>query len=147
MIIIIELIGLFASIFTQSSVSVWYATLQKPAFIPPNYVFAPVWVVLFALMSTAAFMVWKKGTERQDVRVALNSFGMQFLLNVLWSLIFFGMRSPLFGLIEVILLWIAIAITMMEFRKVSERAFWLMVPYILWVTFTVVLTYYIWILN
>jgi benzodiazapine receptor len=135
------------SIFTTSAISTWYATLKKPAFTPPNWVFSPAWITLFVLMGISAFLVWNKGLSDQKVKIALSIFVAQLLLNVLWSVMFFGLRSPLAGLIEIAVLWIAILLSILYFFKVSEIAGVLLLPYILWVSFAAILNFSIWRLN
>jgi len=142
-----EAAGIIGAIFTTPAIPTWYATLAKPAFNPPAWVFGPVWATLFLLMGIAAFLVWQKGLKKKQVRVALLLFVLQLVLNTLWSIIFFGLRSPGGALVEIVFLWLAIAATTIAFYKISKPAAWLMVPYILWVSFAAFLTYSIWILN
>lgn len=142
-----ELAGIIGSIFTASSIPTWYATLQKPSFNPPSWVFGPVWTTLFVLMGIAAFLVWQQGWKKKSVKIALSLFGVQLFLNTLWSILFFGMKNPGTACIEIIFLWLAIVATMIAFLKISKTAFWLLVPYILWVSFASFLNYTIWSLN
>lgn len=142
-----ELAGIIGSVFTTPSIEGWYAEIVKPALNPPAWVFGPVWTILFALMSIAAFLVWKKGLERRDVKIALGIFIGQLVLNTLWLIIFFGLHSPGGALIEIIFFWLAILATIIVFAKISKLAAWLLVPYILWVSFAVYLNYAIWALN
>ncbi len=142
-----QIAGIVGSLFTVSSITTWYATIAKPEFAPPNWVFAPVWTTLFALMGIAAFLIWKKGTDRTDIKVALGIFILQLLLNTLWSVIFFGLHSPGGALIEIFFLWFVIVSTMILFYKISKTAAYLLVPYVLWVSFAMYLNYAIWILN
>lgn len=139
--------GIIGSIFTVSSVGTWYATIVRPEFAPPNWVFAPVWTTLFALMGIAAFLIWKKGLDRKDVKIALGIFLGQLVLNTLWSVIFFGLQNPGGALVEIIFLWLAILATIVAFYRVSKAASYLLVPYILWVSFATYLNYAIWTLN
>ncbi|KKW20052.1 MAG: TspO and MBR like protein [Parcubacteria group bacterium GW2011_GWA2_51_10] len=125
----------------------WYATLVKPALNPPSWLFATVWTTLFALMGIAAFLIWRKGLERRDVKIALGIFLGQLILNTLWSVIFFGLHSPGGALIEIAFLWLAILVTIVAFAKISKPAAWLLVPYIFWVSFASYLNYSIWMLN
>jgi len=138
--------GVIGSIFTMQSIPVWYAFLKKPIFAPPNWLFAPVWVTLFILMGVSLYLVWGKGLNKQ-VKKGLLIFFMQLFLNILWSFLFFGLRSPLYGFIEIIVLWISILITISKFYKISKNAGLLLLPYIAWVTVASFLNYYIWILN
>lgn len=142
-----ELAGIIGSIVTAPSVIDWYPSIITPAINPPAWVFGPVWTMLFVLMGIAAFLVWKKGLERSDVKIALGIFIGQLVLNTLWSVIFFGLRSPGGALVEIVCLWLAIAATIVTFAKVSKSAAWLLLPYILWVSFAAYLNYSIWILN
>jgi tryptophan-rich sensory protein len=141
-----ELAGIVGSVFTSSSISSWYLTLTKPDFNPPNYVFGPVWITLYALMGVAAFFIWQKGLSYK-VKIALGIFGIQLLLNMFWSVIFFGLQSPGGAFIEIIFLWFAILATIITFYKISKISAYLLLPYILWVTFAAYLNYSIWILN
>lgn len=124
------------SLATYPSIPTWYATLNKPGFTPPNWVFGPAWTLLYLLMAVAAWLVWQKIEEdRPAVRGALIAFGLQLLANVLWSVVFFGYHSPLAGYAVIILLWLLILWTMIRFFRISKIAGWLLVPYLLWVTF------------
>lgn len=145
--IIPQLAGGLGSFFTIGSVKDWYPVLVKPALNPPAWVFGPVWTTLFALMGIAAFLIWKKGLERRDVKNALSIFLGQLILNTLWSIIFFGLHSPGGALIEIVFLWLAILATIIVFAKISSPAAWLLVPYIIWVSFAMYLNYSIWMLD
>jgi len=140
-IIICELAGVVGSIFTTPSVRTWYPTLIKPFFQPPNWLFAPVWTTLFLLMGIAMFLVWKR--DKRGLKI----FFIQLFFNMLWSIAFFGLKSPLLGFIVIIVLWILILLTIVKFFKISKPAGWLLIPYILWVSFAAVLNFAILILN
>lgn len=142
-----ELAGIIGSVFTAPAIPAWYAGLARPDFAPPNWVFGPVWTTLFALMGIAAFLVWQKGLDRREVKIALGLFLGQLVLNTVWSVIFFGLQNPGAAFVEIIFLWLAILATMIAFAKISKTAAWLLVPYILWVSFAGYLNYSIWILN
>ncbi|MFA7662931.1 MAG: TspO/MBR family protein [Patescibacteria group bacterium] len=146
-ILVAELAGMIGSIFTTPAIPVWFAGLVKPALNPPAWLFAPVWTILFALMGIAVFLVWQKGLKRPEVKDALSIFIGQLVLNTLWSIIFFGMQNPMVAFIEVIILWVAILATIAIFARISKSAAWLLVPYILWVSFAAYLNYGLWILN
>lgn len=146
-ILICEVVGIIGSIFTAPSISTWYASLQKPSFAPPNWLFAPVWTTLFALMGISLYLVWDKGLKNKEVKNGLLIFGVQLFLNVLWSFLFFGLHSPFYGFIGITFLWIAIAITIFKFHTISKNAALLLLPYIIWVSIAAVLNYYIFILN
>jgi benzodiazapine receptor len=139
--------GIIGSVFTRSAIPTWYATLDKPPFNPPDWVFAPVWTFLYVLMGIAAFLVWRKGLGNRQVRTALIVFLIQLILNALWSVVFFGLESPLYGLIVISVLWFAILVTVLQFFKISRVASALLWPYLLWVTFAAVLNSSIWLLN
>ena len=146
-IIISELAGIIGSTFTFSAIPTWYATLTKPALNPPSWIFGPVWTTLYALMGIAAFLVWRNGLDRKDIRKAITVFAFQLILNATWSIIFFGLQSPAFALMYIIILWLAIIWTMVLFYKISKPAMYLLIPYILWVSFATYLNYAIWLLN
>ena len=139
--------GLIGSLFTTAAIPTWYAGLQKPFFTPPNWLFAPAWITLYILMAVAAFLIWRKGLDQKGVRFALIIFLIQLVLNTLWSIVFFGLESPLYGIIVIIALWIAILLTMIKFFKLSTIAGALLTPYIGWVSFAAVLNVAIWMLN
>src|SRR3990167_6171172 len=153
-IVVSEAAGVIGSVFTTPSIAGWYVGIVKPALNPPAWVFGPVWTTLFALMGIAAFLVWKKGLDRRDVKIALGIFLGQLALNTLWSIIFFGLHSPGGALIEIAFLWLAILATIIAFAKISppSSSIWttdghgklaalLLVPYILWVSFASYLNY------
>jgi tryptophan-rich sensory protein len=146
-ILISQMAGTIGSVFTAPSINTWYETLAKPTLNPPSWIFGPVWITLFFLMGIAAFLVWKKGLERKEVRIALGIFILQLILNTLWSIIFFGLQNPGIALIEIAILWFAILATIIAFTKISKIASWLLVPYIVWVSFAMYLNYAIWMLN
>jgi tryptophan-rich sensory protein len=146
-VVVSELAGIIGAVFTTPSITGWYAGIVKPAINPPAWVFGPVWTILFVLMGISAFLVWEKGLERRDVQIALGIFIGQLVLNTLWSIIFFGLHSPGGALVEIMFLWLIILATIGMFYKISKAAAWLLVPYILWVSFASYLNYAIWILN
>ncbi|MGW9684161.1 TspO/MBR family protein [Flagellimonas sp. 2504JD1-5] len=141
------LIGFLSSFATQSSVNDWYTTLSKPSFNPPNSIFAPVWTILYVLMGISAGIVWSKGFHHLWVKTALYHFGFQLLLNALWSIVFFGLKSPFWALMVILALLTLIILTMKWFKVVSKLAAYLLIPYLLWVSFAMVLNYNIWLLN
>ncbi|GGG36268.1 TspO and MBR [Croceivirga lutea] len=136
-----------SSIATQSSVNDWYLTLNKPSFNPPNWIFAPVWTILYVMMGVAAGIVWGKGFHHIWVKTGLYHFGFQLLLNAMWSLVFFGLKEPFYALLIIIALAILIVLTIKWFNVVSKKAAWLLVPYLLWVIFATALNFKIWELN
>ncbi|WP_322550972.1 TspO/MBR family protein [Flavobacterium psychraquaticum] len=141
-------VGYLSSITTQSSINTWYPTLIKPSFNPPNWLFAPVWTLLFIMMGIAAGMIWNQlENQRELVKKALLFFTVQLLLNALWSYLFFGLNNVLLALIEVILLWLVIYETFHIFKKIDKKAAYLFIPYLIWVAFAAVLNGSIYYLN
>ncbi len=148
MIAICLAIGFLGSRITQMTIDTWYPTIEKPIFNPPNWVFAPVWTLLFILMGIAAGLVWNKLEEnKEDVKKAMLFFIIQLLLNLLWSYLFFGLNNLLLASIEIILLWLIIFETFMLFKRINLKAGYLLVPYLAWVGFASILTITIYILN
>ena len=139
--------GWIGSYFTISSIPGWYEQLAKPSLNPPSWVFGPVWTTLYVLMGIAAFLVWQQGLNKKRVQIALIVFAGQLALNVVWSVLFFGLHNPGWALVDIVLLWFAILATIFAFAKVSRSASWLLIPYILWVSFAIYLNYSIFILN
>lgn len=146
-IIICQAAGIVGSFFTRTSVSSWYVSLEKPFFNPPNSVFGPVWLVLYLLMGISLFLVWRKGLDSSKAKRAFALFVFQLLINSLWSFAFFGCRSPLAGLIVIIILWLAIVWVVISFFSISRLASMLLIPYVLWVSFAVALNAAILLLN
>ncbi|RXA17065.1 tryptophan-rich sensory protein [Methanosarcina sp. MSH10X1] len=146
-ILLCQLAGAIGSVFTASSLENWYLLLEKPTFNPPSWVFFPVWVTLYTLMGISFYLVWEKGFQKEGVKMALLIFGVQLGLNTLWSFLFFGLKSPFYAFVEIILLWLAICLTILKFREISKLASYLLFPYLLWVSFAMLLNYYLWILN
>jgi tryptophan-rich sensory protein len=146
-ILICELAGVIGAFSTTNEIKTWYPTLVTPWFQPPNYLFSPVWTTLFALMGISLYLVLSIGWKKKEVKKAVIVFAIQLVLNTLWSIIFFGMHQIFWGLVEIILLWISILATIILFYKIKKTAAYLLIPYILWVSFAAVLNYSIWILN
>jgi translocator protein len=146
-IIICQLAGIIGSIFTTPAIPTWYANINKPTFRPPNWVFAPVWTTLFLLMGIALFLIWRKGLNEKDIKIAIAVFAFQLVLNTLWSFLFFGLKSPFAAFIEIIFLWVAILASIILFFRISRLAGALLIPYILWVSFASILNFSIWRLN
>jgi translocator protein len=132
--------------FTSASVKSWYPTLMKPAGTPPAWVFGPVWSTLYAVMAAAAWLVW---TQRSvaDVTLALALFFTQLVLNATWSFLFFGLRRPGLALLDILVLLATILETTANFAQFSRLAFWLMTPYVGWVSYATFLNFGIWRLN
>lgn len=136
--------GGIGSLFTRPAVTNWYVTLEKPFFSPPNWLFAPVWTVLFLLMGVSLYLVLVSSKPKKP---AIAVFAIQLVLNVFWSVLFFGLRTPFFAMFEIIVLWAAIAITIKKFYEVDKTAAMLLLPYLVWVSFATVLNFAIWLLN
>ncbi|MCX7732701.1 MAG: tryptophan-rich sensory protein [candidate division WOR-3 bacterium] len=140
------IIGFLGSMFTRQSVGNWFVTLKKPVFAPPNWLFAPAWALLYIMMGIAFYLIWQQGYSVK-LRWALVVYGLQLILNLLWSLFFFGLRSPLLGLVDIVLLWILVIINTILFYHLRHAAGLLLIPYILWLTFALLLNLSIVILN
>lgn len=141
------LAGAIGSVFTVSAIPTWYAALQKPAFSPPNWIFGPVWTGLYLLMGLSLYLVWSSHGKSKEKRVSLQLFFIQLMLNVLWSVVFFGFRSIFYAFVVILFLWLMILMTSLSFMKVSKVAGWLFLPYLLWVSFALLLNFSILILN
>jgi benzodiazapine receptor len=146
-IVVCQLAGMIGAAATSASIQTWYVTLNKPFFTPPNWLFAPVWLTLYTLMGISLFLIWRLGVQDRHVQIALAIFGVQLLLNAFWSIAFFGLRSPLAGLVVILMLWIAITATILKFLPLSKPAGLLLIPYILWVTIAAALNLAIVLLN
>jgi len=169
-IIICEMAGVIGSFFTASQINAWYKFLNKPSFNPPSWIFGPVWTIIFILMGISLYLVWsKKFVVKNELKIkdkkAWNHlsqkffngswqkanivliFVFQLILNILWSVIFFGFQSPGPAFFELLMLWVSVVYMIVNFYRVSKNAAWLLLPYILWISFAAVLNYYIWILN
>mgnify|MGYP006200658815 CR=1 FL=1 len=141
-------VGYSASLVTRPSIETWYVTLEKPVFNPPNWVFMPVWTVIYLLMAVAAALVWDKIKQQaEEVKKALLFFIIQLALNALWSYIFFGLHNFLLAFVEIILLWLMIYETYHVFKQIDKKAAYLLVPYLVWVGFATLLTGSIFWLN
>ena len=165
-----QIAGWIGSIFTISAIAPWYSTLTKSSLTPPSWVFGPVWTILFILMGVALFIVWKKGWRVQNQLLdergkswnpwtkrfwsgdwqkgnIIAIFSIQLAFNVLWSIIFFGLHQPGLAFFEIIALWLSILYTIINFYRVSKTAAWILLPYIIWVSFAAYLNLVIWIWN
>jgi tryptophan-rich sensory protein len=138
--------GFLGSFFTSSSVKTWYLIINKPSWNPPSWVFAPVWTTLFIMMGISLYLVWSRKIDNKS-RVAFKMFAVQMVLNVLWSVFFFGMGNFWLAFGEILVLWAFILATIVSFAKINKTAAWLLVPYILWVSFATYLNLTIALLN
>ena len=141
------LVGGTAGFFTASGVDGWYALANKPWFNPPNWIFMPVWTMLYLMMGIALYLVWKTKADKSIKQTSIILFAVQLTLNFFWSLIFFKMQQPGWAFAEIIVMWLMILLTIIWFSKISSAAAWLLVPYLCWVSFASVLNYTIWQLN
>jgi translocator protein len=140
-------IGLIGATFTVPEVTGWYAGLQKPAFNPPAWIFAPVWTCLYILMGVSLWLVVREGISGSAVRQAVCLFSVQLALNFLWSFLFFGLHMITAAFVEVCFLFVFIAATAFAFRRINPTAAWLFAPYLCWTGFATILTGAIWLLN
>lgn len=141
------LAGFIGSIFTFEAIPTWYAELTKPSFNPPNWLFGPVWTTLYIMMGISLYLVWTRDGGKRLKRAALWFFFFQVFLNTLWSILFFGLKSPILAFIEIIMLWLSIGMTIILFQKFSRLAAQLLLPYLLWVSFATILNGSIMLLN
>lgn len=146
-IIVCEVVGLLGTPFTLNAIPTWYANLNKPFFAPPNWIFGPVWTILYALMGISIYVILKRGWKKKVVKNASIFFIAQLVLNFIWTPVFFGLRSPLLGLIVIVGMWILIVMTIRKFYPLSKLAAYLLIPYLLWVSFATLLNAAILILN
>jgi tryptophan-rich sensory protein len=146
-IVICQAAGIIGSFFTTPNIPTWYKALNKPPFAPPNWVFAPVWTILFLLMGIALYLVWKQGWSAPGVRMAMIIFFIHLVVNILWSAVFFGLRAPLAGFFVIVALWFLIILTIIYFSNISKTAGILLIPYIVWVSFASVLNFMLYKLN
>lgn len=144
-ILVCQAVGLAGALTTDTGA--WYDALDKPAFTPPGWLFGPVWTLLYALMGIAAFLVWRQGTERPDVRRALGLFVAQLVLNGIWTPVFFGAESAAGGAVVIVALWVVLLLTVVAFFRIERVAGWLLVPYLLWVSYAAALNLTIWAMN
>ncbi|MBA0883572.1 TspO/MBR family protein [Flavobacterium undicola] len=141
-------IGYFSGIVTRSAILDWYPTLIKPSFNPPNWIFAPVWSMLYIMMGVAAGLVWDRiDYDKETVKKALVFFAAQLVLNAIWSYLFFGLQNPMLAGLEIVVLWLMIYETYIQFAKINKIAGYLFLPYLAWVSFAAVLNASIWWLN
>ena len=140
-------VGFLSSRVTMEAIPTWYLGLNKPFFSPPNWLFAPVWTVLYILMGLSVGRVWFYGRRHLWGKTALYHFGAQLIFNGLWSLVFFGLKNPLLGILVIIILWILIERTIYWFRTVDRKSAFMLYPYIAWVSFASVLNTAILYLN
>lgn len=146
-ILLCEAVGIVSGLLSQTNMNEWLATLNKPSWNPPSWLFGPVWTILYALMGLALWLIWKSHADETLKRIALLVFALQLFLNFWWSLLFFRFHSPGLALIDILLMIGVIIITLFRFAPISRKACWLLVPYLAWVCFAAILNYTIWFMN
>jgi len=139
--------GIVGSIFTVSAIKEWYAFLKKPIFSPPNWLFGPAWITLYTLMAVSLFLIWKRGLDDKKTKIAFYLFLVHLFFNAIWSILFFGLKSPLLALADIVILWTVILVLIFKFSKINKTAGLLLIPYWLWVSFAAILNFFIWKLN
>jgi len=145
-ILLCQMAGVIGSLFVMPSLP-WYDTLAKPSWAPSGTVISIIWTTLFTLMGISLYLVWMKGIRTGSARLPLSVFGIQLAVNVAWNYFFFGLQSPLFGLIVILILWVLIAVNIVAFARISRVAGALLIPYIIWVSIAATANYYLLILN
>jgi len=140
-------VGGISGFFTASGVDGWYAAVQKPTFNPPNWLFGPVWTLLYILMGISLYLIWKQPETTPYRNTAITIFVIQMVLNFCWSFIFFKLQEPGYAFAEIVLMWLSILLMIIYFIKVNPVAGYLQIPYLCWVSFASVLNYSIWQLN
>ena len=139
-------LGSIAGIFTSKEITGWYASLNKPSFNPPSYLFGPVWTALYILMGVSMFLIWN--TPKTELRQkALAIFGIQLFFNFWWSILFFSFHTVFLSVIDILIMWFLIIYMITLFKKIKPVAAYLQIPYLLWVSFATVLNISIWYLN
>lgn len=131
--------GIIGALFTFDAIPSWYAGLVKPSFAPPNWLFGPAWTTLYTLMGISLYLIWQAKAKIKIKKAALNIFYAQLILNALWSIIFFGLKNPGLAFVEILLMWVLIAASIVKFNKINKTASYLLVPYLLWVSFATLL--------
>lgn len=139
-------IGAIAGYYTSTSITTWYVTLNKPSFNPPNYLFGPVWTLLYILMGISLFIVLNKAKDAEKSKIYF-AFSIQLILNFLWSFLFFKFQQLGLALAEILLMWCSILFMIIVFYKTNKFAALINIPYLLWVSFATILTYSIYTLN
>ena len=141
------LAGGVGSIFTVSSIPTWYAHLNKPFFSPPNWIFGPVWTLLYLLMGVSFYLIWIKGFKTKKVRDAVILFAIQLMLNAIWSPVFFGYKNLLLALVIIVAMIFYVVKTILAFSKIDKKASYLLYPYLAWISFASILNFSVWFLN
>lgn len=146
-IVVCQSAGVLGAVFTSRSVSTWFSTLNKPWFAPPNWLFGPVWISLYFLMGVSLYLLLLEDLGDPQIKTALFIFGVQLVVNAGWSFFFFGLRNPLAGFIVIVVLLLLILVTMSLFWKIKPVSAYLLAPYLMWVSFATLVSFFIWRLN
>jgi translocator protein len=146
-ILIAQAAGLIGTYFTFDAIPTWYASLAKPSFTPPNWIFGPVWTTLYTLMGVAAFFVWEQRFHKTHAARGMNWYWTQLALNAIWSPVFFGAKQMGLAFFIIVLMWCAILFTIRAFWKVSPASGALLIPYLAWVSFASAVNYQLWVMN
>ena len=146
-ILIVFLAGAVGTVYTLKEITTWYVNIPKPSWTPPNWAFGPIWSTLYVLMGISLFLIWREGLNRKEVKIAIGVFAVQLMVNVVWSLIFFGTHNIAGGLVLVILLWITILVNIFVFYRISKPAGIILIPYLIWVTIAGYLNYSVYLLS
>jgi translocator protein len=146
-ILVCEAVGITSALLSNTNNNAWFNTLIKPSWNPPAYLFGPVWTILYLLMGIALWLVWKSDAPYLKKTNAMSIFFFQLFFNFCWSILFFRFHSPLLALINIVIMIVTITATMFSFATINRRASWLLVPYIMWVSFATLLNFTIWVMN
>ncbi len=139
--------GVLGALFTTPSITTWYNFLNQPALRPPNWLFGPVWTILYTLMGISLYWIWSKNTKKKEIGGALQLFTVQLIFNVTWSMIFFSLHDLSLSLLNIAALWILIIVVIIKFYRIDKKAGLILLPYLVWVSFASYLNYAIWFLN
>jgi translocator protein len=146
-VLVCEAVGIASALLSNTSNNTWFKTLTKPSWNPPGYLFAPVWTILYLLMGIAFWLIWKSDAPYLKKTNAIGIFFFQLFFNFCWSILFFRFHSPFLALINIVIMIITITATMFSFANINKKASWLLVPYIMWVSFATLLNFTIWVMN
>lgn len=142
-----EAAGIIGSFFTVSAIPTWYATLVRPSFSPPNWVFGPVWTALYMLMGIAVYRVWRLGMNKPAVKSAVVFFLVHLFFNAIWSMLFFGAKNMPLAFVDISIIWVTLIFIIFRFEKLDRVSAYLLLPYLAWISFATVLNYNYWLLN
>lgn len=146
-VLISQTAGVIGAVLNLASLGIWYNNLDKPFFTPPDWIFGPVWILLFSLIGVSLYLVLISDAKREYKKTAVSIFFLQWVLNIFWSFMFFTLRNPFYGFLEISALSISIVIMISIFRKINKASAYLLIPYLLWVLFAAALNFSIWRMN